>query len=270
MPRLYITFTALAVAALAAADVSIPPCSLNGVLVGGVCVCDAGWSGIACHVLDLLPTAPLTAASQPYFHPSNGGTAGGGFISNSWGLSVARDDSGSLWHGFMTEMAGNCSLSSWTAACKCRQPRFVRGSWPPRTLLWPCGAITLTPRFSRTAHVLHLTSPSPSGPWAVEGVALPKFAHNPQVIRAADGAWLLLHIGSDEPAGCEAETCPGHHNASCSGHQGTSIARAESPWGPWERVPFILPDNETNPSGVVLPDGSIAVTARRWEGGVPT
>ncbi len=230
-----------AVAAAAAAHAAalaqeVPPCSLNGVLsAADVCECDPGWSGSACHILDLLPAAPLSAATQTYFHPSNGGAAGGGFISNSWGMSVLADDSGDLWHGYMTELGGNCSLSSYGAASR----------------------------------ILHLTAPAPTGPWAVAGVALPRFAHNPQVVRDRDGAWLLFHIGADEPAGCEAERCPGPHNASCAGGHGTSVARALSPYGPWERLPYILPDNETNPSALVLPDGTIAVTARRWEGGMP-
>lgn len=221
-------------------SVTIPPCSLNGVLNGTTCICDAGWSGIACSILDLLPSAPLSADSQTYFHPSNGGLNGGGFISNSWGISVARDDSNeTLWHGFMTEMMLNCSLSSWTTA----------------------------------SHVLHMTAPSPQGPWSVAGVALHKFAHNPQVIRGTDGSWLLFHIGSQTPASCEGpgEACPGgHHDPACDGSQGTSIAHSMSPWGPWERESFILPDNETNPSALLLSDGTIAVTARRWENGVPT
>lgn len=116
-----------------------------------------------------------------------------------------------------------------------------------------------------------MTAPAPAGPWSVAGVALHKFAHNPQVVRAADGSWLLYHIGMPTPASCEgpSEACPGSHSAACAGAQGTSVARATSPYGPWERVPFILPDNETNPSAIVLADGTIAVTARRWEGGVP-
>jgi hypothetical protein len=163
--------------------------------VGGACLCDAGWRGAACSELSLLPAAPLAAATQTYFHPSNGGASGGGFTSNSWGISVARDDSGALWHGYMTEMMGNCSLSSWTTA----------------------------------SHILHVTAPSPAGPWAVQGVALHKFAHNPQVLRAADGGWLLFHIGAPVPASCEGpgEACPGgHHDPACNGAQGTSVARA--------------------------------------------
>ena len=86
-----------------AAPPVVPPCSLNGVPdASGACVCDAGWIGPNCSVLDLLPTAALTAATQPWYHPTNGGAAGDFYESNSWGISVARDDSGALWHGFMT------------------------------------------------------------------------------------------------------------------------------------------------------------------------
>ena len=224
-------FALLPLLALAHAA-AIPPCSLNGELVGGVCACDPGWSGAACSVLDLLPAAPF--AQQTHYFPSNAAT--GDAVSNSWGISVARDDNGTLWHGFMTEMKGHCTLASWTSA----------------------------------SHILHVTAPQPYGPWTVQGVALDKFAHNPQITRDKDGAWLLFHIGSLEPPGCEAEACPGPHSPQCTGAQGTSVARASSPWGPWERVPFVLPDNETNPSALLLRDGTLAVTARRWEGGVPT
>ena len=223
-----------AAAAVSALALDIPPCSLNGVLgADGTCVCDSWWSGSACEILGLLPAAPLTADAQTYFHPSNGGADGGGFVSNSWGISVLQD--GDVWHGYMMELGGNCSLSSYGAASR----------------------------------ILHVTAPAPTGPWAVAGVALPRFAHNPQAVRGADGSWLLFHIGADEPAGCEAERCPGPHNASCAGGHGTSVARALSPYGPFERVNYILPDNETNPSALVLANGSIVVTARRWEGGVP-
>jgi len=230
---------ALAPAALAAPPAP-PPCSLNGVVgPGGACACDAGWSGADCHVLNLKPAAPLAAASQPYFHPANGGAAGGGWTDNSWGISVAQDDADpSLWHAFMTELEGNCSLSSYGAASR----------------------------------IVHATARSPAGPFAVDGVALAAFAHNPQVIRARDGAWLLFHIGREEPAGCAFSCAPGaKNNASCTGGtHATGVARATSPYGPWERVPFILPTNETNPSALALPDGSLLVTARRWVAGAPT
>jgi hypothetical protein len=213
-----------------------PPCSLNGVAnADGSCNCYSGWGGPACASLKLLPSAPLSASTQTYFFPSNGGSP---FVDNSWGISVLPGDDGFTWHGFMTELEGNCSLSA----------------------------------YSITSRILHLTAPSALGPWSVEGVALPAFAHNPQAVRDTDGAWLLFHIGAAQPPGCNPRCAGGKLEnatgcASCG--KGTSVARASSPFGPWERVPYILPNNETNPSAVVLPNGTILLTARRWEGGVP-
>ena len=219
---------------------SPPPCSLNGVLVGGACVCDAGWTGALCNELRLLPAAPLAAASQPYFYPSNAASANGGFFDNSWGISVLPDDDDPLlWHGFVTNLQGNCSLSSYSSASR----------------------------------ILHVVSSSPTGPFAVAGVALPAFAHNPQVVRDVDGAWLLYHIGDATPPDCDVHCVggrPSGASARCSGSgHGTSVARATSPWGPWERLQYILPDNQTNPSALVLSNGTIVVTARRWTVGVP-
>lgn len=212
-----------------------PPCSLNGVRnADGICVCFGGWGGPACGSLRLLPAAPLAAGSQTYFHPANGG---GPYVDNSWGVSVLPGDDGATWHAFMTELAGNCSLSAYSIASR----------------------------------VLHLTAPSALGPWAFSDVALPAFAHNPQAVRDVDGAWLLFHIGAEQPPNCHPVCVGGQVNASgCAneGH-GTSVARARSPFGPWERLPFILPNNETNPSAVVRAGGGILLTARRWEGGVP-
>ena len=182
--------------------------------------------------LALLPAAPLEPASQAFLRAGE----------NSWGLSVlpeadARDG---LFHGFMTELQNNCSLAEYGTASR----------------------------------VLHVTAARPEGPWTAAGVALPAFAHNPQAVRDVDGAILLFHIGAQFPAGCGNVSCPGGKpvtNASCSypsNSHGTSVARALLPEGPWERVNYVLPDNETNPSAIVRADGSILVTARRWTGSV--
>lgn len=217
---------------------SPPPCSLNGVLspTTGECACVPGWGGTECETLLLLPSSPLTSATQVYYHPSSDHTAT--WHSNSWGIFVLPDDSGSgVFHGYMTELEGNCSLSSYGAASR----------------------------------ILHVTSSTPTGPWVVVDVALPSFAHNPQVVRDVDGAWLLYHIGSEEKY-CHIDCSTGKiiSNSSCSGAtHGSGVARSLTPYGPWEVVPYILPNNETNPSAIVLGNGSIVITARRWEGGVP-
>ena len=211
-----------------------PPCSMNGVLdAGGACVCDAGWRGADCSSLALLPAAPLNTQSQAYLNASD----------NSWGISILAQPIDGIFHGFMTELQNNCSLAEYGIASR----------------------------------ILHVTSPAPEGPFSVADVALPAFAHNSQAVIDTDGASLLFHIGYSFPPGCDNVACPHGGgggpvtNKSCSypSAKGASVARSLSPSGPWERVPFILPDNQTNPSALVLPNGTIVVTARRWNGSVP-
>lgn len=223
---------------LAAGDASDLRCFLNGVWqpTTATCACLPGWAPPDCRTLALQPAPPLAAATQPYYHPADAAT---GFTDNSWGIRMLPGDGDGLLHGYMTELAGNCSLSSYGAASR----------------------------------VLHVTAPleAPGGPFQVAGVALDKFAHNPAVVRDVDGAWLLYHIGSPLPD-CDISCAGGKPvtNGTCTGSShGTSVARAPSPYGPWQRLDYILPDNETNPSPVVLPNGTILLTARRWTGDVP-
>lgn len=215
-------------------------CSLNGVwdAVSGTCACLPGWAPPLCRSLALLPSAPLSAATQPYYHPGDD-VAHGDFIANSWGFSAALDDDGVTLHGFMTELENNCSLAQYSTASRVR----------------------------------HLTSTGgAAGPWTARDVALANFAHGPQIVRSPlDGAWLLFHIGSALPT-CVVACSGGRANSTgnCAGAgKGASVARATSPFGPWTRVDYVLPDNETNPSAVVAPDGSVVLAARRWTDGFP-
>lgn len=211
---------------LASAGPVPPPCSLNGVLAGDTCVCAPGWTGPTCRTLNLAPAPPLVPSSQVYLNKSD----------NSWGFSALPGDGDGLYHGFMTELEGGCSLLEYGLASR----------------------------------ILHLTATSAFGPWTVQGVALPAFAHNSQVVRDADGGWLIVHIGATTWCGMTCNGTHSHGNASCTSvGKGTSIARAPSPYGPWDVQNFVLPNNETNPSAVVLPNGTIVLTARRWTAGVP-
>jgi hypothetical protein len=77
-------------------------CSLNGILVGGKCKCDAPWKGANCAKLDILPKEK---GSLPAY----------GFAPNvtSWGGNVIKNDAGSydMW---VSEMVGkNCGLKTW-------------------------------------------------------------------------------------------------------------------------------------------------------------
>ena len=75
-------------------------CSLGGICVGGVCVCDAAFTGPTCSRLNLLP-APTTALW-------NAGNA-----TASWGGNVVFDESDGKWHLFFAELLDHCPLRFW-------------------------------------------------------------------------------------------------------------------------------------------------------------
>ena len=123
-----------------------PPCSLNG--EGSPCKCDPGWIGLECGQLDLLPAPPL--AQQVTAAAAT--TSNNAVANSTWGITVVGPDKEDrLYHGYMTEIANGCPLGDYGTA----------------------------------SQVVHLTSPSPLGPWARQGVALKGFAHNPQAVMAA-------------------------------------------------------------------------------------
>ena len=80
---------------------------------------------------------------------------------------------------------------------------------------------------------MHAVADAPEGPFAAREVVVPVFAHNPQVVRASDGTYLLFHIG------------------------GTQLASARTLDGPWTPVAGLPSCN--NPSPVALPNGTLFV-----------
>jgi hypothetical protein len=109
--------------------------------------------------------------------------------------------------------------------------------------------------------VIHAVANNPLGPFVFFDVAVPVWAHNPQAVRHIDGTYLLYSIGFSSPV--RASNCSAAGAAAAAGLGGhppetMTLHAAASPYGPWTRVPYVLPDNETNPSAVVAPDGPFA------------
>lgn len=171
-------------------------CSLNGDCdKQGMCRCDPGWSGSTCAVLNLA----AVDISESYIAP--GGTS-------SWGMSLAFDEASSKWHGFVSEFANKCKLSSWTT----------------------------------NSYVNHVVADAPEGPWEQGGHAISEWSHNPKVVFSEfDNIWLLYHIGSGQPHGqlknCSGDTTLQGSDGSRPGLGGTSdpfaIHSAASLDGPW-------------------------------------
>jgi hypothetical protein len=169
-----------------------------------------------------------------------------------------RDDEGS-WHLFAAELINKCPLSTWK-----NNSRTVRG-----------------------------VGSSPGGPFEIVQQIAPPFSHNPKILRAPDGTYVLYSIGSSlwnttpvqcgsggfgpdvlvsscaidgcgpEP-GCVFDGCgpePGCSNGGC----GITVGSAPAPEGPWTFAPLVIEDESrsplldaqhTNPSAVFLADGS--------------
>ena len=197
-------------------------CSLNGrCSSGGACQCAPGWAGSDCRSLALLPLAE--PAQQAYCH----------YNDSTWGGSVIRGYDG-VYHLFFSEMSNNCSLHD----------------------------------YGRVSRVAHATASRPQGPFVRRGVALPVFAHNPQIVfDPTDGTYLLYHIGDTVAESCVPDcrggaddTGVGEGACPPKGH-GTSVASSASPWGPWTRVPYVLPEY-TNPSPLIYPNGTVLLAVR--------
>ena len=146
-------------------------CSLNGVcdLSSGACQCDSPWVSDlgtgdpqtlpGCSYLDFLPSPVSPCGPACAFH---GGPSSLDVNWTSWGMSVLQV-SPTEFHGFVAEMANECSLSAWT-----------KGS-----------------------QVIHTTASSPLGPFLrVAGApVVPPWSHNPQHITAPDGTHVIYTLG---------------------------------------------------------------------------
>ena len=68
------------------------------------------------------------------------------------------EDGDGSWHLFVANMANGCGMEHWTS----------------------------------NSFVTHAVSSAPAGPYRRQGVALPVFAHNPQVVRYNKSLWALF------------------------------------------------------------------------------
>lgn len=83
-----------------------------------------------------------------------------------WCASAIQDDGTGTWHLFSSVMVNHCGLNSWQS----------------------------------NSAISHATSTSVEGPYQEESIIHPYFSHNPKVVRAPDGTYLVYHIGCGDEA----------------------------------------------------------------------
>eukprot|EP00040_Diaphanoeca_grandis_P001641 m.19049 g.19049 ORF g.19049 m.19049 type:complete len:456 (-) comp12323_c0_seq1:657-2024(-) len=250
-------------------------CSLGGVCTGtnGRCVCDPWFTGLTCDLLNLQP-------------PENNqqGLCHKGFDSYySWGgrsvpekttttsMIDNKEETSTKWHLYASFMCKHNSLSKWTTVSS--SGHFIGDS--------PVGPFEFSPEECNG----DICTPTII-PWSHNTVAM----HNPSA--ANSSTWQIWHIGDGvvntsafapcfnksevgDPAAMQAAmaavaAASTHENhAALNPGQMVYIDTAATPNGPWTRAfnnaPLTVnydasgawPQSATNPSPLVLPNGSI-------------
>jgi len=225
-------------------------CSLLGVCTKHVCECDSGWKGDDCGILNL----------EPAVYGSGYNLTGSTPPTDSWGANIfptTGSSSPSDWSMVVAEFENHCQISNWS----------------------PNSAI-----------VLAQSTTGPEGPYSRKKVLVAPFAHNPKVVKAPDGTWLMytigVHVGSSKLVNCsattnldqeegdreaEAETPthpPGRNPENLESN--ITLFTSASPEGPWARYGVVLgadylkswDEDTSNPSPWVLPNGTILLMYR--------
>ena len=237
-----------------------PECGLNGEWAGGGAGCRCR-PGWEGRACERLAVAAGGEGSGVAYPPPERLAS-----TSSWGGSVVYDEGDGAFHLFASEFRAGCGLDSW---------------------------------FNNSA-VVHAVSAGPEGPYEKVGEVAAPFAHNPRVVRAPGGEYVLYHIhekccrgpadmacslANSEVATCEGgvtpvevkPTCPLNGTTTDNGHPGYAVSVAWScdPAGPWERKTILRPSrglgaafrvNVDNPAPYIFPDGSALVLVRGWNG----
>ena len=228
-------------------------CSLNGVCgKDGACVCDKPWGDVDCSKLQFLPAPISSCGDACAYHAMDP-------RNTSWGGSVIRGGDDGRYYMAAAEMHGGCGLNTWQ---------------------------------TNSQVAIAVSDDGPLGPYTKQQVAVQPWAHNPQIVRAATGEYLIFSLGNGTAhgrmkrcgggttrAGAQQPPAPpmrdflATHTSASAGtatvanksvgfviHYATSLA------GPWKAHTATIPnfrgqDNmgNWNPAPVVLPDGTIRV-----------
>jgi hypothetical protein len=231
-------FTCAALLATVRGCATDDDCGLLGECISGGCACDAGWVGVSCTTLDLLPASADAGLRQRN--------------SSNWCGTILRDEADAeLFHSYNSDFNGcKDGLNIWLTGSRVIHSTARRNVEGPYTPVYAEGDME---------------------------VAISSEAHNPQAIRAPDGTYLLMDSYGGPDAHCNLEanyttcgTVPG--GGSCrpkmpsggNGGRGWWVFHTSaSPAGPWTpvnvTVDFPCFSENLTPSPAFHPNGTFYI-----------
>ena len=232
-------------------------CNMAGWCTKGACVCDYGWAGPTCGLLNLGKT--WKCGEGGLCSPLNSSN-----VIATWGGRPVPGDDGK-YHIYSAGFSHQCPLGSWLT-----NSLVVHG-------------------VSDNAHgpfTIHDTALGQTNPISGHWDGLTK--HNPTAVKTPEGTYAIFYMGSTavnttsevcKPRGAETApeaapaSAPGDSNPCDTAHkrEGTSLcnqrvglATSDSPYGPWETQLALGPGQPgewddlyvTNPTVYILKNGS--------------
>ena len=168
---------------------------------------------------------------------------------STWGGSVIVDNDG-VFHMWAARMTHHCGIGSWLS----------------------------------NSEIVHATSPSPTGAFVTDSVVWGVWAHEPTVMRAPTGEFVMLWTGNNGTGplpvrgGQQCACLDGSTPPTCTTGRNWSIplltymSYAVFPAGPWSPpllIPSVAPLIDTNMAGVILSNGTFVGLWRDNSGQTP-
>lgn len=207
----------------------VPPCSLNGDLIGHVCVCDPPWSGPECATLNFKPVSfPQGYGMAPNL--------------TTWGGNAIRDVNTGKYHIFVSAMTNGCPLRNWVSNSRIDHAVAdnIEGPYAFADVAVPTWAHNAAP-----------IGPLKDGSFAIVHIGTGE--------GRPDGGQNCTHGGADVPTEPMTPETLGRAAAAHASGGGSTIHVSKSLDGPWEPLQPNTLGSCNNPAPWVHSNGTVFI-----------